>query len=302
MVFTALVYYIDHYMEDIVGALAEAKIKRVEQIVRQLFGLPSHNCHFVDHQRGYGSEQEPEIGRSDPDLDIVRAALHRGITWALEHTKVLSSSEYDQALTRRELAGYCLGQITSIVENSSFAAHRGSYQNPARKMTHPQTYHKWLHTTAPDPSGGPAMFAFLICLLNPRDDGQDCFPGAEAKYLVQDLSLHAAMTGRIENDIGSITRDRLENNLNSADFPEFDTRTFDGKQEDEEEELQRKLQKLRRLAGYERECCRRALERLEGLDIHDQVIKGLRAYFNLLDLMGQIYAMEDPGLRSERGS
>ncbi|KAL8803019.1 MAG: hypothetical protein Q9182_003445 [Xanthomendoza sp. 2 TL-2023] len=302
MVFTALVFYIDHYMEDIIGALAEAKIKRVEQIVRQLFGLPSHNCHFVDHQRVYGSEQEQEIGRSGQDLDMVRVALHRGITWALEHPKVLSSSEYDRALTRRELAGYYLGQITSIVESFSFAAHHGSHQNPACKKTPPQTYHKWLHNTAADPSGAPATFAFLICLLNPWDDGQDCFPGAEAKYLVQDLSLHVAMTGRIENDIGSITRDRLENSLNSADFPEFDTRTFDGKQEDEQEDLQSKLQRLRRLAGYERECYRRALERLEGLDIHDRVIKGLRAFCNFLDLMGQVYAMEDPGLRSERES
>ncbi|KAL8685093.1 MAG: hypothetical protein Q9224_005969, partial [Gallowayella concinna] len=297
-----LIYYVDHYFEDVIGKLVGAKLEEVEQSVRQLFEMPTDECHSVDHRfEQNGPEQELAVGASDHIPDIVKDALRRCTRWALDHPGVLSASGHDQSLMRREFAGYYLSQITDILDRSTVTALRGSYQDlpSPTKMMPQQTYHKWLHTTGADRIGGLCSFAFLICLLSPSDSGQDCFHGAEAKYIAQDLSLHAALTARIENDIGSITRDRLENNLNSADFPEFDTRACDTQEQDDD--LRRRLEILRRLAGYERECYQRALEKLSGLGIHDRVLKGLRAFCNLVDIYGQIYAMEDPGIRVERG-
>ncbi|KAI4194027.1 MAG: hypothetical protein LQ350_008018 [Teloschistes chrysophthalmus] len=149
------------------------------------------------------------------ELDEVRTTLHRVTSWVLNQPKILASSQYDRTVVRRELKAYYLGQIRSIFESSSLAASR---KGAASQPKHPQeTYHKWAHTTSADHVAGLIAFPFFCCLLNPNDEVQDCFPGAEAKYLAHDLSLHLASLCRMENDIGSIERDRREHNLNSID-------------------------------------------------------------------------------------
>lgn len=303
MILCALLYEIDHYMEDVIGSFERVEINEVRQMVHQIFDQTR------DESSKRKSTDVPLSGAEGlpQNLAGVRATLSRVTSWVLDHPKVLSSSLYDQAVLRRELKAFYLGQITSIFESSSLALSR-QFQPSSQNITSPklpsslpdQTFHKWVHTTAADHIAGLPAFAFLACLLNPCADGSDCFPGAEAKYLAQDLSLHIASLCRIENDIGSVARDRRENNLNSADFPEFlpDANKAGG----EDDDVGARVTMLGRIARYERECYERPLGRLRELGLDGRLMRGLRAYCNVADLYGQIYAMEDISPRLERCS
>lgn len=58
-------------------------------------------------------------------------------------------------------------------------------------------------------------------------------------------------------------------------------------------DLDIKAVQLKRLAAYERDCYRRALQKLEELGTGEKIMKGLKAYCNVADLYGEIHAVED---------
>lgn len=84
--------------------------------------------------------------------------------------------------------------------------------------------------------------------------------------------------------------------MNRVDFPEFDDISANG------DDLERRTDQLRRLAAYERKCYRGALEELGESGTNEQMMRGWRAYCNVADLYGEIYAMEDISPRLERCS
>lgn len=284
MVFSALFFEFDHYIEDIVGCFRDVELQEVDQCVHEIFAEP-----WIDSTKdSVLKEHGPTSSVSD-----VRAAFLRIASWVLGHPRVTLSSKYDQANLQRELKAYYLSQIRSIPEGRSLARSRKSQGTPGLPQ---QSYHGWVHTTAGPSVASAIVFAFLTCLLHPSTNGQDCFPSAEAKYLAQDLSKHHAAQGRMENDIGSVVRDRKENNLNSVDFPEF------GTMGEEDENLRSKIAELRRLADYEIECCKMAFARLSELRLDKRMIHGLRFFSNILDLYGQMYAMQDYSPELEKRS
>lgn len=289
MVLCALVYEVDHYVEDVVAGLEGANAREVERIVLGIFDEWS-----TDRLPKRQSEYAPEHHQSESELlqqlETIKHTLRRGISWVLGHPKVIAASKHDQALLQRQLEAFYIGQITSVYESSSLIDSRQHRRSSTRSQ---ESYHFWVHTTASAHTSGPVVFTFLSCLLGTSKHGQDCFQGAEAKYVAQDLSMHLACLARMENDIGSVIRDRKEHNLNSVDFPEFDTGITE-----EGDDLQNRLQQLKRLAAYERGCAKVAFTKLCELGVADEVMKGLKAFCNAVDLFGQIYAMEDltPGL------
>lgn len=293
MVACALAYEVDHYMEDIVGGLEGVEAQELQNVVHEIFEKPcidlpkKSRTECIFEHPGSGSQRLQY-------LDTVKITLHRGISWVLNHPKILSSSNYDQGILRREFKASYMDQITSVYESSSLATSRKT-QHTSNLLQEP--YHRWVHTTASSHVAGSALLAFLICLLGASMNGQECFQSAEAKYLAQDLSMHLSSLARMENDIGSVARDRKEHNLNSVDFPEFDTGTTE-----EEDDLQKKLEQLKRLAAYERDCAKMAFAKLSELGLHERVVEGLKFFCNAVDLFGEIYAMEDISPSLERCS
>ena len=93
----------------------------------------------------------------------------------------------------------------------------------------------------------------------------------------------------MENDYGSVMRDFKERNLNSVRFPEFSP-PEDG--EGSSEDLKARKAKLKRLAGFERECYEMDLRRLENL-VGPTKMKTVKTFCNSVDLIGQIYAVDD---------
>jgi hypothetical protein len=108
----------------------------------------------------------------------------------------------------------------------------------------------------------------------------------------------------MENDYGSVKRDRVERNLNFIDFPEFFDQggaSFTSTLTAEEAtplEAEQKAQLLR-LAQYERESYMDALRRLDELVAGDKKamrkMQLLRVMTNVTDSWGQMYVFKDLG-------
>jgi hypothetical protein len=149
----------------------------------------------------------------------------------------------------------------------------------------------------------PYAYELLLCLLS-DGSGNDTFPSAEQKYYSAACNRHLSTLCRMENDYGSVPRDRLERNLNVIDFPEFFdqgaasfTSTLTSEQA-EPLETEQKAQLLR-LAQYERESYRDALRRLDELVAGDKKamrkMQLLRVMTNVTDSWGQMYVLKDLG-------
>jgi aphidicolan-16beta-ol synthase/syn-copalyl-diphosphate synthase len=149
----------------------------------------------------------------------------------------------------------------------------------------------------------PYAYELLLCFLN-DGSGNDTFPTAEQKYYSAAANRHLSTLCRMENDYGSVTRDRVERNLNFIDFPEFFdqggaafTSAFSTEQATPLEAEQKA--QLLRLAQYERESYRDALRRLDELVAGDKKamrkMQLLRVMTNVTDSWGQMYVVKDLG-------
>ena len=98
----------------------------------------------------------------------------------------------------------------------------------------------------------------------------------------------------MENDLGSVTRDRKEKNLNSVDFPEF--RVADDRQGPKAADEKYQLSQI---IEYERKCCKLALENLEQLGKSgssgrkEGAARPLKFYFFITDIYNDVYSMRD---------
>ncbi len=242
----------------------------MESIINAIFEESFNDC-VPKPQSEYAAQYYESGLQPSQHLETVKNTFRRGITWALGHSKVQSSSKHDQALLRREMKAFYIGQVTCICESSSLSP-SSRHQQSSRLLQ--ETYYDWVHTTASAHVAGPLTFTFLTCMLGTSKHGQDCFQTAEAKYVAQDLSMHLACLARMENDVGSVIRDRKEHNLNSVSFAEFDNTGIS----EEKDDLKDRLQQLKHLAAYERECAKVALANLGELGVSDKVMKGLKAF------------------------
>jgi hypothetical protein len=149
----------------------------------------------------------------------------------------------------------------------------------------------------------PYAYELLLCLLG-DGSGNDTFPTAEQKYYSATANRHLSTLCRMENDYGSVKRDRAERNLNFIDFPEFFdqggasfTSTLTAEAAMPLEAAQKA--QLLRLAQYERESYRDALRRLDELVAGDKravrKMQLLRVMTNVTDSWGQMYVLKDLG-------
>jgi hypothetical protein len=123
-------------------------------------------------------------------------------------------------------------------------------------------------------------------------DGQDTFRTAEQKYYSASCNRHLSTLYRMENDYGSVRRDREERNLNMVDFPEFFAKGCDTSEEEQKAQLLR-------LAQYERESYKDALNRMDTLIGRDAKMERkmqiLKVMTNVTDSWGQMYVFKDLG-------
>ncbi|KAL8670983.1 MAG: hypothetical protein Q9168_004497 [Polycauliona sp. 1 TL-2023] len=297
MVLCALSFELDYYTENYVAGLEARELAELQDRVRGMFEEQTTDIPSNLERDDTSTVAQPQM-HQHPELNDIVIVFRRLVSWVLNHPIAQLSSPYDRANLRAEMKAFCLAQIMSIQKHSSVdkscEIHKDPRQQRSSTLIPVQSYHQWVHGTASAHGGASLGFALVTCLLGAGMKGRECFENAEAKYLARELDMHLAALVRMENDVGSVRRDRKEGNLNSVDFEEF------GIGDAEEEDLQTKLRSLRRLAAYERGCAEVALEKLNKAGVAEKVLRGLKACSNAVDLFGQIYAMEDISPSLER--
>jgi hypothetical protein len=98
------------------------------------------------------------------------------------------------------------------------------------------------------------------------------------------------------NDFGSIARDRLEGNLNSVDFAEFESETEKQGSVDQKAVGGKKKAEIFQIAEYERRCLDAALSKL-GQCWDADLMSMIKLFVCVTDLYGQIYVARDIGVR-----
>lgn len=313
MIISFLIFQVDEYIEAIVGKYFKNRIDDVRRAVdhtldkAQAYSIAATNSSDKTqdlHERNGESTPsstakdvaEAELGETSVSLKEVQATLGHFVARIMQNDGVKKASEYDQENLRGELRAYLFAQLVSIEENLHLAEQNASCTDITSFKSPDGSFFEWVRGTAASHSAGKLAFVFLSCLVG--RENLECFPGAEAKYFAQDMSLHLATMGRMYNDYGSIARDRHEMNLNSVNFPEFDDGKVNGRREGKEQvqgqsrwELELKP-KLLRLAEYERDCFKTALGRLEQM-LESRVTNALTSLSNAYELHGQISLVRD---------
>ena len=311
MATSVLFYEVDTFIEEIVRKQHEDHLDAVKEIIYQVFedlsekvdtlestksGNPveSPNGHMntIQTTKDADKARVPNGVVSDDmtnaiSLDEIRANLGNFVFFTMRRMK--HASEYDQQNLRYHLRSFLLAQLGSVSSNTRLAKRRSRLETKAVSQSDFQPYFEWVRGTAAVSVGCMQMFALLTCMIG--QDGTDCFPDIEQKFLAQGMCLHLASMSRMHNDYSSLHRDRTEINLNSLDFPEFGGgRTIDIEPDD----VPRSEAQLLQLAKYEWKCAQAALTQLDVL-VEPRVSKVLKGFFNANDLFGQLYRVKDLG-------
>ena len=228
---------------------------------------------------GTGIAKTKNAAKEDSEI---YQTLQRFINHSISHHLVETASDHDKSRLRQELRTFLLAHVEQIEDNRRLSS-QGSLKDRIVVFQSPRsTFFDWVRSTSSDHTSCPYSFAFATCLL---DNGQDFFSTSKEKYLGQAACRHLATLCRMYNDFGSLARDRLEQNLNSLNFPDF----HEANKLDSEDVLKASLFDL---AAYERKCLEMTLNELETLT-DERVMRFMRTFVNVTDLYGQIYVEKD---------
>lgn len=314
MIISFLNYQADEYMETCVNSCFAGRLGDVRCLVDRLFDWdgrerPGHSLNVqnvatdeagvrsdtrsVDtpNREGCTSKKRRLAGATDfstngvndstdrrPQVQEVEITetLGRFVGHVLNHPKVQTASMYDKNHLRRELRNFLLAHIDQIEDNSRLSSTTNGSGAPER------TFFDWVRRTGSDHTSCPYSFSFALCLLG---NGGDFFDSCAQKYYAQAACQHLATLCRMYNDIGSMSRDREENNLNSLDFPEF------CRGQDPQKDVILKAQ-LYQLASHERKCLDMAIDGLKPTNTK-LMERFLQTFVAVTDLFGQIYVEKD---------
>ncbi|RYC56856.1 hypothetical protein CHU98_g9351 [Xylaria longipes] len=278
MIISVQSYQTDEFMEGVAGPEFAENHNDLRVLVERIFAADRNIALMNKHEK-------------------VITPLSRLVFHMLQHPAVLSASRWDQMNVKREIQACILAHVTQIEHNKRFA--RG--QDKETYSSVPETMFHWVRTTSSEHTSCLSSFAFLSCLISSTlTPGEDCFPTATQKYLSEAACRHLATMCRMYNDFGSVARDRIEGNVNSINFPEFQTPQM--------ESTSSKKEVLFGLAEYERSCLDHTLRRLnieadlpnmssKAKEIEKRKMAIWRMFVDVTDLYGQIYVIRDISTR-----
>ena len=315
MIISFLNYQADEFMETVAGQAYAGREDILRQVIDAVFFTKHTNGHeYVNgngHTNGNSTVDATKInGANDlhgngyhaqgSDYEKVFGPLSKFVAHVSSNPSLLAASAWDRKSTKRELRKFLHAHVTQSIDNARFGLQP---QGEELYSNATDTFFWWVQTTSADHTSCPYSFSFVSCLLSAMNRGHECFPTAGEKYFASVMCRHLATMCRMYNDYGSVARDKTERNLNSVNFPEFETISGTGLAVDA---MDAKKKALFKLAEYERSCLDEALRRLseeasgpQGSDsfkaatVKERQIAIWRMFCNVTDLYGQIYVVRD---------
>ncbi|KAJ8069145.1 hypothetical protein OCU04_002818 [Sclerotinia nivalis] len=292
MAISMLNYQADEFMEAVLGHHDSAG-----HLVRDLFSKTTLERDLSSSREsppvscGTITPSSSDDGLLDDSTNDVRAILLRFKIHVLRHPSIQNAFGTNLAHLSKQLENFLLAHLTHSSGNASFAQLPGHDADTPVMFPASRTYWDWVRNISAVHTSCPYSWDWLSCrIASARKD--DLFPTALTKYLSAELGQHLAVMCRMYNDYGSLARDKVERNLNSVNFPEFEHCGASGAAGDEISDLTERKSALMAMADYERECLLVIKARLRPL-VDEKVRNVLVILFNVTDLYGQIYAARD---------
>ncbi|ROW08497.1 hypothetical protein VMCG_03254 [Cytospora schulzeri] len=302
MVISFLNYQADEFMEATAGEVFYGQTDALRRLIDDAFSMDSNELQSLN---GKGR------GTNGSGVAEVSLPLSRFVEHISNHPCVLAASSWDRESVKRELRTFLHAHVTQSEDNARFQQGKQNHASTQRQAgtavantsTFDSFFH-WVRTTSADHTSCPYSFSFVGCLLSALlVQGRESFPTVQEKYLASATCRHLATMCRMYNDYGSIVRDAEEGNVNSINFPEYQSFTNPGADTDTKSSMDLKKQALFDLAEYERACLDDALRRLASLpretgdvvvdNAKDRQMTIWRMFCDVTDLYGQIYVVRD---------
>ena len=314
MVISFLNYQADEFMEAVAGQTYAGREDILRQVINATFLTKNTNINgYVNgdsHTSSNGTARVKLNSTNDingkgchaQDLDYekVFGPLSKFVAYVSNNPSLLAASPWDRDSTKRELRNFLHAHVTQSIDNARFGLQP---QGEEVYSDTTNTFFNWVRTTSADHTSCPYSFSFVSCLLSAMNGGHECFSTVSEKYLASAMCRHLATMCRMYNDFGSVARDKAECNLNSINFPEFETISGTGLPVNAKDA---KKTALFELAEYERSCLDEALRRLseksggsrdsrsfETETVKERHIAIWRMFCDVTDLYGQIYVVRD---------
>ncbi|KAM7197579.1 ent-kaurene synthase [Rhypophila sp. PSN 637] len=330
MMAAMLNYQVDEFMEAVAGVNYAGDIPEPRKMIDEVVAAVSHeidtsstracndsngddlavatngNHSSLKKSNGHGNNAIDVESNSKQRREEVLLPLQKFCRRALHHPAIQSASSYDRRLVTSELRIYLQTHVTQSEDN--LLLQQGKFRQ-STMMRDDHSFFRWVRTTSADHTSATYTFYFWACLLSSWVDNsqaqKDCFESTLEKYYAAATCQHMATLCRMYNDLGSISRDRDEGNLNSVDFPEFDNDNKDSALDAATANINRKRDELFQLAQYERSCLEDAFSRLARCEAStgtrnrrkERKMDILRLLWNVTDLWGQMYVLRDLGSR-----
>ncbi|KAL8848314.1 MAG: hypothetical protein Q9221_006668 [Calogaya cf. arnoldii] len=336
-------YQVDEYMESVVGRIEEIDIPMLVAFLKQECDGESGASHAAGgvmtddrdpispaKKRKMNGGETRILQGSVPEQSTVSQAakaLSQFIQHVIQHGSLVRSPPPMQREMAKEVSKFLVAHITHNQDNVALAKSKGSgTEDGARVVDNGRTYIDWVRTIASDDTSCPFSFLFFTALISER--GHDCFEGPQAGYLSRSLCRQLATMCRQYNDYGSAERDAAECNLNSLDFPEFQSfpspagrsckangsgghkASITTAEKHEHESSDDKPQNSKRagakedlmvIAEYERSCMQLTLGKLTAIS-PPATIQKLQVFIDVTDMFGQIYVQRDIASRLQGSS
>ncbi|KAL8787614.1 MAG: hypothetical protein Q9195_007702 [Heterodermia aff. obscurata] len=306
MIVSFLNYQADEFMEAVAGQAYRGRQDTLRQVVDAAINRGdgySHtdgDGHTIGIAHVDGGKSEGNHADVDQDYDKVFVPLSKFVKYIADYPALRAVSAWDRECTMHELRKFLHAHITQNTDNARFGQ-----QSPDETLysAATDTFFDSVRTTSADHTSCPYSFSFVSCLLSVMNGGRECFSSVSEKYLASAMCRHLATMCRMYNDYGSVARDRVENNLNSVNFPEFKNV---GSINPSDDPMDAKKKALLGLAEYERSCLDEALRRLsengrgsrehhsfQAETVKERQIAIWRMFYDVTDLYGQIYVVRD---------
>ncbi|KAK4663962.1 uncharacterized protein QC763_501300 [Podospora pseudopauciseta] len=275
MVISALAYQVDEFIETSVSQLPPEAITRLHSELDTLFHLPATPPTTTPSL----FSSIPILGNlftppPTPLLVTIKQTLSHFLTTISALPYVQTAPPILQSNLRLQLKAYLSAHLTQLEYNHALSLQ----PNKNTLVSPPSPLYDWLHTTSGTHTAGPLAISLFQCLLSPFFT-----PTPKVQHLFNSISRHLSAICRIYNDLGSLDRDREENNVNAVNFPEFEG-VVDIKEQ------------MMGIAGVERKMLDLALKELEkelGGTKGGKVMKGLGVFVSSADVYGEMYVVRD---------
>lgn len=233
IILSILNFQADTFMENIVAVSHRDQLGDLKSAVRKLC-----NSHAPGFESTASKANGPlsRIGRLQIEVTVcatnpeIRSRLHFKMSWIPSgdslrtfsgHPKVLQSSARLQSWLRIELEIFLAAHTTHIQDCSDLFDSVNSQNAVLAFKSINKIYLNWVRTTGAAHTSCPFSFIFFLCLIS--DPDHDIMADVHTRYVLEDACRHLAASCRQYNYFGSVVRDREEKNLNSINFPEFET-------------------------------------------------------------------------------